>query len=62
MNGDFLIIHRSSFFIFTTEDTEDTKVNFVHDYTGMNEILFSITDLHKYNMNFGFISSTSFTL
>jgi len=28
----------------------------------MNEILFSITDLHKYNMNFGFISFTRFTL
>ncbi len=52
MNGDFLIIHRSSFFIFTTEDTEDTEAIFVHDCTGMNEILFSITDLHKYNMNF----------
>ena len=28
----------------------------------MNEILFSITDLHKYNMNFGFISFTRFHL
>ena len=26
--------------------------NLIQFYTGMNEILFSITDLHKYNMNF----------
>ncbi|CBK68121.1 hypothetical protein BN890_38340 [Bacteroides xylanisolvens SD CC 1b] len=36
--------------------------DFIPFCTEMNENLFSITDSHKYNMNFKLINSTSFTL